>query len=156
MARPRKGYRTGWKIAYVRHGDQLLRVSTCKLVKIDKKFDGNKNARNNEDIVQNDMEENRQRLQPINVDFEQQDSEEMVDQNQNKESLVENVDQVRTHEEQSDNLCAGSNMPMINNRIRYQLPGEDWVVAVVNGRGGKATGKTSIILICLTLTMENS
>ena len=43
--------------------------------------------------------------------------------------------------EQSDNLCAGSNMPKINDRIRYRLPGEDWVVAVVTGRGGKATRK---------------
>ena len=40
-------------------------------------------------------------------------------------------------EKQSDNLCAGSNMPKINDRIRYRLPGEDWVGA---GRGGKATG----------------
>ena len=46
-----------------------------------------------------------------------------------------------THEEQSDNLCAGSSMPEVNDRIRYRLPGEDWVVAVVTGRGGKATGK---------------
>ena len=46
-----------------------------------------------------------------------------------------------THEEQSDNLCAGSNMPKVNDRIRYRLPEEDWVVAVVTGRGGKATGK---------------
>ena len=58
-----------------------------------------------------------------------------------EEPLVENLDQVRTHEEQSDNLCAGSNMPKINDRIRYRVPGEDWVVAVVTGRGGKATGK---------------
>ena len=54
---------------------------------------------------------------------------------------MENLDQVTTHEEQSDNLCAGSNMPKVNDRIRYRLPGEDWVVAVVTGRGGKATGK---------------
>ena len=71
----------------------------------------------------------------------QQDSEQIVDQNQNEESLVENLDQVTTHENQSDNLCAGSNMPKVNDRIRYRLPGEDWVVAVVTGRGGKATGK---------------
>ena len=48
---------------------------------------------------------------------------------------------MKTHEEESDNLCAGSNMPKVNDRIRYQLPGEDWVVAVVTGRGGKDTGK---------------
>ena len=70
----------------------------------------------------------------------QQDSEQMVDQNQNEESLVENLDQVTTHEEQSDNLCAGSNMTKVNDRIRYRLSEEDWVVAVVTGRGGKATG----------------
>ena len=65
----------------------------------------------------------------------------MVDQNQNGESLVENLDQVTTHEEQSDNLCSGSNMSKVNDRIRYRLTGEDWVVAVVTGRRGKATGK---------------
>ena len=54
---------------------------------------------------------------------------------------MENLDQVTTREEQSDNLCAGSNMPKVNDRIRYRLPGEDWVVAVVTGRGGKANGK---------------
>ena len=136
--RPSKGYRTGWKIVNVRHGDQLVRVSTCRLVKIGKEFHENTNSRDNEDIVQNDMEENRQRLHPVIVDFEQksiqQDSEQMVDHNQNKESLVENLDQTTTHEEQSDNLCAGRTMPKINDRIRYQLPGEDWVVAVVTGR----------------------
>ena len=114
------------KIVYVRHGDQLVRVSTCRLVKIGEEFHENTNSRDSEDVVQNDMEENRQRLHPVIVDFEQksiqQDSEQMVDQNQNKESLVENLDQVTTHEEQSDNLCAGSNMPKINDRIRYRLP----------------------------------
>ena len=54
---------------------------------------------------------------------------------------MDNLDQVTTHEEQSDHLCAGSNMPKVNYRIRYRLPGENWVVAVVTGRGGKATGK---------------
>ena len=95
------------------------------------------------------MEGNRQSLHPVTVDFEQksiqQDSEQMVDQNQNEESMVENLDQVTTHEEQSDNLCAGSNIPKINDRIRYRLPGEDWVVAVVTGRGGKATGENKAL-----------
>ena len=108
-----------------------MRVSTCRLVKIGKEFHENTNFRDNGDIVQIDMEENRQRLHPIIVDFEQksiqQNSEQMVDQNQNEESLVENLDQMTTHEEQSNNLCAGSNMPKVNDRIRYRLPGEDWV-----------------------------
>ena len=122
-----------------------MRVSACRLVKIGKEFHENTNFRDNEDIVQKDMEESRQRFYPVIVDFEQnstqQDSEQMVDQIQKEESLVENLDQVTTHEEQSDHLCAGSNMSKVNDRIRYQLPEEDWVAAVVTGRGGKATGK---------------
>ena len=70
-----------------------MRVSTCRLVKIGKEFHENTNSRDNEEIVQNDMEENRQSLHPVTVDFEQksiqQDSEQMVDQNQNEESFVE-------------------------------------------------------------------
>ena len=131
-----------------------------RLVKIGKEFHGNTNFRDNEDIVQKDMEENRQRLHPVIVHFEQksiqQDSEQMVGQNQNEESLVENLDQLTTHEEQSDNLCAGSNMPKVNDRIRYRLPGEGWVVAVVTGKEGKPLERRSIILIYVTLTMEES
>ena len=133
------------KIVYVRHGDQLVGVSTCRLVKIGKEFHENTNFRDNKDIAQKDMEENRQRLHPVIADFEQksiqQDSEQMVDQNQNEESLAENLDQVTTHDKQSDNLYDGSNMPKVNDRIRYRLPGEDWVVVVVTGTGGKATEK---------------
>ena len=65
-----------------------MRVSTCRLVKIGKEFHENTNFRDNEDIVQNDMEENRQRLHPVIVNFEQksiqQDSEQIVDQSQNE------------------------------------------------------------------------
>ena len=78
------------KIVYVGHGDQLVRVSTCRLVKIGKEFHENTNSRDNENIVQNDMKENRQRSHSVIVDFEQKslqlDSEQMVDQNQNEES----------------------------------------------------------------------
>ena len=80
----------------MRHGDQLVRVSTCRLAKIGKEFHENTNFRDNEDIVQKDTKENRQRWHPVIIEFEQksiqQDSEQMVDQNQNEESLVENLD----------------------------------------------------------------
>ena len=84
-------------------------------------------------------------MHQVIVNFEQksiqQDSEQIVDQNPNEESLVKNLDQATTDEEQTDNPCADSNMPKINYKIRYRLPGEDWVVTVVIGRGGKVTGK---------------
>ena len=133
------------KTVYVRHGDQLVRVSICTLVKIGKEFHEIKNSRDNEEIDKNGIEENRQSLHPVIVDSEQksmqQDLEQLVDQNQNEESLVENLEQVTTHAEHSDNLCAISNMPKTNDRIRYRLPREDWIVAVVTGRGRKTTGK---------------
>ena len=104
-----------------------MRVSTSRLVKIGKEFHEITNSRDNEKINQNDMEENRQSLHPVTVIFEQksiqQDLEQMVDQNQNEESLVENLGQVTR--EQSDNLCAASNVSKINDRIRYRPPGED-------------------------------
>ena len=42
---------------------------------------------------------------------------------------------------QSNSICGGGNMPRINDKIRYRLPGKDWIVAVIKGTGGKATGK---------------
>ena len=71
-----------------------------------------------------------------------------------QQSLVENLDQVTTHEEQSDNLCAGSNMPKINNRIRCRLPGEDWVVAVITKSGEKATGRKSWVFILIKQSLR--
>ena len=93
--RSSKGYQDG-KIVYVRHSDQFVRVSTCRLVKTGKEFHEITNSRDNEEIDQNDTEENRQSLHPVIVDFEQQSIqqylEQMVDQNQNEESLVKNLD----------------------------------------------------------------
>ena len=77
---------------------------------IGKEFHEITNSRINEEIYHYDMEENTQSLHPVIVDFEQkskqQDLEQMVDQNKNEESSLENLEQVTTHGEQSDNVCA--------------------------------------------------
>ena len=90
------------------------------------------------------MEENKQSSEvPIIEDYEQKKVQENLEhvqdpnQNQQKQSSLEHLDQNK----QSNSICGGGNMPRINDKIRYRLPGKDWTVAVVKGRGGKATGK---------------
>ena len=39
------------------------------------------------------------------------------------------------------NMLLAICLRFINDRIRYRLPGENWILAVVTGRGGKAIGK---------------
>ena len=111
------------KIVYVKHGDQLVRVSTCKIVKIGEEFqDPKETTSKGEEIDKDVVEENKQSSEvPIIKDYEQKKVQENLEhvqdpnQNQQKQSSLEHLDQNK----QSNSVCGGGNMPRINDKIRY-------------------------------------
>ena len=89
------------KIVYVKHGDQLVRVSTCKIVKIGEEFqDPKETTSKGEEFDKDVVEEHKQSSDvPIIEDYEQKKVQENLEhvqdpnQNQQKQSSLEHLDQ---------------------------------------------------------------
>ena len=122
------------KVVFIRYGDQLVRVPTCRLVKVGEEFQR----------PAMDVQEQENKNTGCKEKLGQ--GEESFSQNDKEDDIVETVTEDK-HSEQNRNSDLNNNVllnnwPKINDTIKYRMSDfDEWKEGIVISRGGKATGK---------------
>ena len=152
------------KVLFIRHGSQLVRVATCRALKVENSKEKQKEM--NEKSDQRSDEQNDQRKEKPTenrtVIDDNSDDEEIKtkdihrqQQQQNNKTIHESNDNLEIDDINRPEIIAkqgAHNMndtqeketrkPKIQEKIKYKTENEkDWIIAKVIGKGGKATGK---------------
>ena len=150
------------KVVFIRHGSQLVRVATCRIIKtnnhvngLDKqcaetKDEGDKqNEVTTKDNMIKDVIDRGMDLYDLDtVEYDQPDHEEIVNPLGENEASENNLQPSQEHQNNNEEhevqqrRKQSIQIPAVKSKIKYRLQGEDeWTEAEVLGRGGKATGK---------------
>ena len=153
------------KVVFVRHGDQLVRVSTCRLVKVGQEFDNTDKLPPTFQESQKTLIPNRrlavgenEDLEDVLVELDNYGHSDEISGRKNEtanlevdvkqEILGKDLDEQNTcsldgskNMEEKVGLSAKKVMPNKGDKIRYHLLEDGWAEATVIGRGGKATGR---------------
>ena len=125
------------KVVFIRYGDQLVRVPTCRLVKVGEEFQKRPAM---------DVQEQENKNTGCKEKLGQ--GEESFSQNDKEDDIVETVTEDK-HSEQNRNSDLNNNVllnnwPKINDTIKFRMSDfDEWKEGIVISRGGKATGKNN-------------
>ena len=139
------------KVLFIRHGSQLIRVSTCRAIKVDSSQSGRDKERNdeiqiNDEYVKNNETSinNNERNDEIEInneylsELETESAGTAVQEPQRDEAQ----EVINTHLNHYERLDESVRIPKPQENIRYKLSDEDeWIYAKVLSRGGKSSGK---------------
>ena len=152
------------KILFIRHGSQLVRVATCRAIKVDsaterksemktetKKYDGPKEDHvvieedNEEDTIEvNERNEARDNLKNKTNSQERKEADMALGGENNSVEHQNQETRITINNENTKDISQNiqSRMPKSHERIRYKSEeNEEWTYAKVIGKGGKSTGK---------------
>lgn len=154
------------KIVFVRHADQIVRVSTCRLVKVGQEFNHNTEGK----MIKEAEERHISRIskEPDDDNFADDDNENTMDNNEHpreddepnqghNQNIPRENDReiiIERHEEMVNDPHASKRLESavkFSNKqidagvlIRYRVPEkvpEEWLTAKIVSRGGKTTGE---------------
>ena len=147
------------KVLFIRHGSQLIRVSTCRAIKVDSSQTLKDDEVLNDPEKNDELQINEEGLTDlemetiVTVEREPQNDESKKVENShhahpNLETLPENISNTNRRQSIEENSSDRSaRIPKPQENIRYKLSDEDeWIYAKVVSKGGKSSGKNKFYM----------